>query len=402
MRLFRIIIVRCIWMLLDLLEVSLVLSFRKHEMYNTLLCNVIRSYRIETDRETQIVYLSFKHPPLTLFLTKIAIFSENEPLMSFVEAKIDANTLISSMVKQARLLVFQAVSRATTPSIEDAGAKPTYSNGISSLSIFDSKPNGKKRDRPLVSASSTALGSSGPLASCEDDGGTRAIPPFSGPVSSSIATNASTSLLRRPGSFAGTKRANKSVQWNSNTLDHKPHTSTSRKRLRKPTLSGPTLTRSSKSFGKPGADIFESSRNATFGEFGNIDQSPHLSTRRSLTTDSNYHYSTHILQRKRPSNGASPMSGSSNINAQFSALSRSSSSLSSSRQKPSFQDLSRSAVYSVTPPMGSCLRSFQKLSNASSMSRTPTQLESLLLSSQTRSSSSSLPPDSNGNKNAKF
>jgi len=213
---------------------------------------VIRSYRIETDRETQIVYLSFKHPPLTLFLTKIAIFSENEPLMSFVEAKIDANTLISSMVKQARLLVFQAVSRATTPSIEDAGAKPTYSNGISSLSIFDSKPNGKKRDRPLVSASSTALGSSGPLASCEDDGGTRAIPPFSGPVSSSIATNASTSLLRRPGSFAGTKRANKSVQWNSNTLDHKPHTSTSRKRLRKPTLSGPTLTRSSKHLENPG------------------------------------------------------------------------------------------------------------------------------------------------------
>jgi hypothetical protein len=279
------------------------------------------------------------------------------------------------MVKQARLLAFQAVSRATAVTKE--ASKPT-SNRFSSLSLFDNVPNDKKRSRSSKDSA---------FISPEDVGNSSTIS-----ISPSVSSNASRGKLsaekfapslRGQGSFA-LKKASKSVQWDTSTLtlDGGPR---DRKRMRKPMLSGPVLKRSAISFGKPDADIFESSRNATFGEFGHVKQSPHVRQKKSGSRQSAPNsYLPHLLQRKRVSSsvGSSSNFGDS-MNAQF-GLSKSKYGSGSLRSKmPSFQDLSRSAVYSVAPPSASCLSSYQKLSNAS-LARTPTQLESLYLSSQTR------------------
>ena len=308
------------------------------------------------------------------YYPRTAIFSESETLISFAEVKIDTNTLIGLMVKQARLLAFQAVSRATTVTKE--ASKPT-SNRFSSLSLFDNVQNEKKRSRSSNSA----------FTSPEDVGNLSTIS-----ISPSVSSNASRGKLsaekiapslRGQGSFAS-KKASKSVQWDTSThtLDWGPR---DRKRLRKPMLSGPVLKRSAISFGKPDADIFESSRNATFGEFGHVKQSPHVRQKKSGSRQSAPNsYLPHLLQRKRVSSniGSSSNFGDS-MNAQFGLAKSKYGSGSLKSKMPSFQDLSRSAVYSVAPPSASCLSSYQKLSNAS-LARTPTQLESLYLSSQTR------------------
>lgn len=284
------------------------------------------------------------------------------------------------MIKQARLLVFQAVASATSPM-----NGPTASKGLSSLSLMEADTSAQQKKRAISQVG---------------DDNARAISPHN--ISNNTSMRKSASLLKRPGSFAQ-KNANKSVQWNSSTLNVRER---GPKRMRKNILSGPALRRSTKSFGKPGADIFECPRNATFGEFGNIGQNPYLQLRRntSLRRPSPYGISTHTLQRTAPtSNEQFDLKASTNTVSRDSFVSSSLQSSASSlvnKTKPSFHDLSRSAVYSVAPPArsASLLRSFQKLTNGS-ITRTPTQLECLLLSTQRRLDN----PEMSGNKqNAKF
>jgi hypothetical protein len=230
-----------------------------------------------------------------------------------------------------------------------------------------------------------------------------------------------TSLLKRPGSFHGRSglpiNKSKSVQWDNkvesgsgpgrNKLSSRGglslSSSSGQKHSRQPMLSSPSLKRSTKSFGKPGADIFESSRNATFAEFGNISQSPHMLKTSNgggaRMLNSAYHFSTHMLQRNRIS--TIPESGGGAKNAQFDLMRPASSSASvpsadfqdqgqqqSTMRKPSFQELSRNAVYSVTPPGASAsFLHLQGMASGGSFKRTPTQLETMLMNNTNEGSS---------------
>ncbi len=324
-----------------------------------------------------------------------AIFHEDSSAVSYLECKVDTNALIKSMIEQARIVVFQSVARATSSSREVMNKM--------------APPQSKENSRVLNS-----LGSRLSLDSISDTSSSNkssSLPANSSASSSSSA--AVTSLLKRPGSRF---RSNRSVQWDNaiKNTNQKGSNSTreSGKKRSFPSLGGVgSLKRSAISFGRPGSDIFRSSRNATFAEFGNAGQNSHVknSTQQhkaahtSSLGSSRYHVSTHILQRGgndsnnqssgNPRTNASFQTTSSNFNSSINNNATSGSGDSTNHyRKPSFQELSRRAVYSVIPPAASAsFLSLQGMTGGTNdrLKRTPTQLETLLLSTQTKRRNSS-------------
>lgn len=312
-----------------------------------------------------------------------AIFHEDGSAITYMECKIDTNTLIKSMIEQARLVVFQSVARATS----------------SSRKVMDKMMSPPKEHPRLLSS----LGSKLSLASTASDKSAQSSSLFSSSSRSSSSSTAVVPLLRRPGSRIQT---NRSVQWDHaikdtslrrNTTKESSNQCSGKKRTFPSLGGGGSLKRSTKSFGKPGSDIFRSSRNATFAEFGNAGQNPHVKNtnggggQKNAHSLSRYHVSTHILQR----NGNESEIQSNSVgqtNASFANPSFATPGGNWNKRKPSFQELSRSAVYSVTPPAASAsFLSLQGMTNSvnGSLTRTPTQLETLLLSTQTKRKSKS-------------
>lgn len=311
------------------------------------------------------------------------------------------------MVEQARLVVFQAVAGATSSSEEVMEKLHPKLEKMKTSDELDHHTK-KRSAGQVVGGLPSRSGSAIREDSVETHPANASRPAFSptdaNTTGSTLKPTTSASLLRKPGSFMQKKMAtSRSVQWN-NTFTEKTiyNSSPGNKRMRTPTFTGQTMKRSTKSFGKPNAEIFESSRNATFAEFGNIGVSPHVAkmskNTNGLSNAGAYHVSTHLLRRnKTPSEMTN--SDNSTSNSQF-ELSRprnraSSNSFDSTAtppltndlksKKPSFQELSRSAVYSIPPPnVGSNL--FGSIQTSNTMfHRTPTMLESVLLSTQTKS-----------------
>ena len=306
------------------------------------------------------------------------------------------------MVEQARLVVFQAVAGATSSSEE---VMEKLRPNLEKMKTSDEPDlSSKKRSAGQVVG---GLPSSLREDSEETQPANAPRPAFSpteaGTTGPTLKPTMSASLLRKPGSFMQKKMStSRSVQWN-NTFTEKTiyNASPGNKRMRTPTFTGQSMKRSSKSFGKPNAEIFESSRNATFAEFGNIGVSPHVAkmpkNNHGLSNAGTYHVSTHLLRRNK-----TPSEMKSKTNSQFElsiprngASSNSFDSTSTppltndlKSKKPSFQELSRSAVYSIPPPnVGSNLFGSVQTSNTM-FHRTPTMLESVLLSTQTKSETS--------------
>lgn len=314
------------------------------------------------------------------------------------------------MVEQARLVVFQAVAGATSSSEE---VMERLRPKLEKMKTSDEPDlSTKKRSAgQVVGGLPSRSGSAIREDSEETQPANAPRPAFSpteaGTTGPTLKPTMSASLLRKPGSFMQKKMTtSRSVQWN-NTFTEKTiyNASPGNKRMRTPTFTGQTMKRSTKSFGKPNAEIFESSRNATFAEFGNIGVSPHVAkmskNNNGLNNAGTYHVSTHLLRRnKTPSEMTN--SDKSKTNSQF-ELSRPRNGVSSNSfdststppltndlksKKPSFQELSRTAVYSIPPPnVGSNLFGSVQTSNTM-FHRTPTMLESVLLSTQTKSETS--------------
>lgn len=158
-----------------------------------------------------------------------------------------------------------------------------------------------------------------------------------------------------------------------------------------------SLKRSIKSFGKPNSDFFESAKNATFAEFGNLTNNPNVPKfghggRLEVPKGNAHHLSTMNLTTRHTLDLGGG-GGGRNTNATFNlgntpSLVPALSSNKLLRKKPTFTELARSAKYSQAPPkpMNSLL-SFDKMFKGKTkegLKRTPTQLEGMLLA-QTQS-----------------
>jgi len=332
---------------------------------------------------------------LTAPATVGAIFADNSPLIQYADISVNTDMLVSSMVEQARLVVFQAVSRTTSSTekvIECLNPHQIYSLSLGSMenTTKESLTSGG-RSRYLLQENTTP-----PID--EDEASRHLNMNDNGHALKLSGSSTFTSLLKRPGSFHQRPRnlaqaRNKSVQWDTN-FTKKAMDFSGLKRGRISTLSsGPVLKRSTKSFGKAHAEIFESSRNASFAEFGNIAQNPLLKKSGSYSSGSSaYHVSTHILQRTKSSGSVGNASRSQTNNMfeinrmrpTFAGSDGADPSLGNKGvvdKKRSFQELSRSAVYSVTPPNASSSILGLRGTTNGEFRRTPTLLETMLLSS---------------------
>lgn len=111
------------------------------------------------------------------------------------------------------------------------------------------------------------------------------------------------SLLKQPGSFLIKKGLLKerSVQWGTGVKSSVSSNLQESKRVRQ---DGPIISRmvrSSKSFGRPGSDVFENSRNATFSEFGHVSASISKHNSSRFSEKSPYHIDRNLLQRNTAS-----------------------------------------------------------------------------------------------------
>jgi hypothetical protein len=280
--------------------------------------------------------------------TLAAIYHQGTSQICYLEAKLDTSILVSSMVEQARLVVFEAVARATF-----FGGKGGSSSGTgSSDATMTSTMAGDLPDGSLMKfGSALTLGPSSsrnPITSIGGGiGGTRPSQMSAGfqsksqPVSLSrlkaiesarrfsdllkskpkaVTTNGSSDsgnpsknaqtlqqaqrpsqtilqrpsqpILQRPSQVALRMKKQRSVTWThpesstnlskasyslnrKSKANHSFHNSTnSQNQLNPPTkrrkLMSGSLKRSKISFGKPDANTFSTVRNATFGEFGHL------------------------------------------------------------------------------------------------------------------------------------
>mmetsp|Transcript_25564 Transcript_25564/g.38023 ORF Transcript_25564/g.38023 Transcript_25564/m.38023 type:complete len:821 (-) Transcript_25564:618-3080(-) len=205
--------------------------------------------------------------PLRAPGTISAKFSRSSELITYVEVKLDTNALVSSMVEQARLVVFKAVAKAT--------ALPNSSLGLGSQfessSMLSSTQMAANRSRASI-ATLAQFNSTLSLSNSDSnkqrlDKASQPNQQKSPPVirSSSYLANHSSTLLSRT-------RKNRSVTWKSAheepRVDSANYPTAKRRRLEVPV---PTL-KTTRSFGKPDAGLFESQKNATFAEFGRSHQ----------------------------------------------------------------------------------------------------------------------------------
>jgi hypothetical protein len=232
-----------------------------------------------------------------------AIFHEDSEKITYLECKVDTKSLVKSMVEQMRLIVSQAVTRATANPDQDSKFNTLFSQtklgtigpGCSTVDTKDMIDPLPKQRNNMHERQSERNGHA-----CSDS---RQSINGDKKVAKSIADHTilseeePPSLLRQPGSFSIKKGIYKerSVQWDTDVKAVAPnHQDQKRTRQKGPVIS--RMVRSSKSFGRPGPDAFEPLRNATFSDFGHVSLS--LSKKNaSLHSKSPIHQNCNFLQK---------------------------------------------------------------------------------------------------------
>lgn len=324
------------------------------------------------------------------FLCYSAIFHKETQKLTYFDCKIDANSLVSDMIAQARLVVLKTVAQVTVSKV--SGLFPTSISAEKSLSQFGSSLNlssnatDKTSNNHQVQTSESSMKSSSQLSLQPHTSSLR--------PSASSGSNSTQSLLKN-----NKKRSrSRSVTWDTSVSDlQKVHS------IHKKPRRMNSLKRSIKSFGKPDSDYFQSAKNATFSEFGHLTQNPNISNFNQKRRDQNevsiktHHLSTMNLGVRHSLSRSSFVGGSrsareehegKNMNASFGIKSSTTPpSLISSHsllRKPTFTELARNAKYSQPKPKAqNSLLSLQTLLDPSKskkdLKRTPTMLENIFL-----------------------
>jgi len=292
----------------------------------------------------------------------IASFHEDTSFINYYECQLDTDSLVSEMITQARLVVLQAVAKATSSNMQILNSIPRPETTLSQFGASLNLSTEKVTESILHNQSNETNNSNN---------------------NNSESTN-------------GVPTRKRSIKWDESVNDL-------RSVFKKPKRMN-SLKRSIKSFGKPNSKCFESAKNATFAEFGNLTQNPYvpkIGRDGRLESTKVHHLSTmnlsarHTLSRNYGGFGGKNVNASfdvtpTNVNNKTASLSAlmTSSSQASSMKKTQFTELSRNAKYSHNPPQAmSGLLSIQSLLPLSSSSketernlqRTPTQLENILL-----------------------
>ena len=185
------------------------------------------------------------------------------------------------MVEQARLIVFKAVARATS--------LPATATGLGHIVASKGPPSPINTQNGVASLSG-GFGSALNLKASQQSSGL--------PRQNNSSLRMS-SIGKDSSSNLGSKRKQRSVTWNQPIEDHDSS-------KRQTGVIKPSMMRSTKSFGKPDASLFESSKNATFGDFGRLNKSNHLPqfVDGKLQVPSNYQNTANsnspgLLQRNR-------------------------------------------------------------------------------------------------------
>lgn len=263
--------------------------------------------------------------------TVSADFTDGPPLITYADVNLDANALVTSMVEQARLVVFKAVAAATAlPTAPGLSGLKRDSSGTSSSGLNGvGGRGGNDRTSSALSQFGSALNLSHAAANPNESirkasqsaqrlsdllhGKTRKDVPKSTNEDGSGSANADIHQLKKPSAAAGAIpgggllrhgeggggeqqqhsldrcRKQRSVTWNHPVEDPKGDSSNlpdpKRRKLgsvQPPGVPGGApparMKRSNKSFGKPDADIFENARNATFAEFGHAHKHSNVPT----------------------------------------------------------------------------------------------------------------------------
>jgi len=179
-----------------------------------------------------------------------AIFDIDTSLIKYVEVDLDTNSLSKSLTEQAKKVVFKAVAKITQRKQSLSVVTPNNQGILNSAS-------------PAASMSSTNL---------------------SGPQSLLRRTKRNSFEKTEPDGHNLVKK--RSVTWN-HPIENKQTFENPNKKA-KLFVSGPEL-KSSKSFGKPDASLFQSNKNATFAEFGRYEgNSTPVFQNGKLSRDRNY------------------------------------------------------------------------------------------------------------------
>lgn len=288
------------------------------------------------------------------------------------------------MIAQARLVVLKTVAQATLtnfPSVpENIKTEQSLAQFGSSLNLSNSMKDDQQASKRHVAMKSSA----------------HMLQPTSSALRLSKRERSDSKQFSSLNN--GRKRdRDLSVTWDSSVNDlQKSHSLFKKPKIRS------SMKRSIKSFGKPGADHFQSAKNATFAEFGHLTQNPHFSTvnkKRSNHDDvsvKSHHLSTmnlgarHSLSKNFGSNKSNG-GDNHNVNASFdlksSTTTRSTppslvSSYGNLCRKPTFTELARNAKYSQPKPRAQNNLLFQTMMNpeqGKNLKRTPTMLENILL-----------------------
>jgi len=215
-------------------------------------------------------------------------FSLKSTLLSLVKINLDADSLVSSMVEQARLAVFKAVAVATNA---------TPPSPISTIPQFSTALNLSKAP-PVQHLKQVSINKIQPRQ------------------------QETPKLIKAPSLIinknANHPRKNRSVTWNHQLESRNNGDRITAKRRK---FSEPGNLKSSQSFGKPDASFFQTNRNATFAEFGRPPK--HLFVNGKLSTPNNNMRSmANMRAMKSVGNFSNDLTnGSSKGNATFSAAS---------------------------------------------------------------------------------
>eukprot|EP00551_Chaetoceros_affinis_P008281 CAMPEP_0203668516 /NCGR_PEP_ID=MMETSP0090-20130426/5126_1 /ASSEMBLY_ACC=CAM_ASM_001088 /TAXON_ID=426623 /ORGANISM="Chaetoceros affinis, Strain CCMP159" /LENGTH=811 /DNA_ID=CAMNT_0050532975 /DNA_START=269 /DNA_END=2704 /DNA_ORIENTATION=+ len=340
--------------------------------------------------------------------TVAAAFHNDSDLLTYFQCQIDTNSLVTDMIAQARLVALKAVAKATTCNPNHLRnrieTEQTLSQFGSSLNLSTVGVGGAMGGASVVDSSMTmatmATNTSSASAREESNG---IFPSMNSSISGSSGSQRNLKWCKNTkptkvskesvGNLTGTKRT-RSVTWDNSVNDLTRVQSV----LKKPKRLN-SLKRSIVSFGKPNSGFFQSAKNATFAEFGNLTKNPNvarvcpisgridaapkphqstmnLSARHSLSMGKNLNAS---FTPNQPSQSPSLLSSSTGIGTPTLLSSH------ALLRKPTFTELARSAKYSQDRPRrpeNSLLSLTNKglsFSAHNNLKRTPTQLEDLLI-----------------------
>jgi hypothetical protein len=167
---------------------------------------------------------------------------------------------VYEIIEQARLVVVQAVATATTL---PGGGGLNIPAQLQAQVVGKSMEIGTRQTTPPASHEDTGRTEiSSPPAALQSFASMKLVGTLKSGKDRSTASSALT--------LGKNKNRNMSVTFESSTME-----SPNSERQKKDPLGAKNL-RSSMSFGKPNADLFENSRNATFADFGRATQSHHI------------------------------------------------------------------------------------------------------------------------------